>query len=137
MSASNGFAVVDKGPENYEVEIKVQTEFDNLMALFIKQDRQVVMIGEDGKVRKLDWSFESNEPEKYIHEYQIQDAAASIDSNYLALLSNNQRTVTIYKYMNMSEIKKFDMPNPVFLMTFSANSEAIILVSSTEEDTVF
>lgn len=58
------------------------------MAIFTNDEHYILTIGDDGRIRFIEWSSEIYiAPDSLIEDSEIQDAVASLDGKYFALLS--------------------------------------------------
>lgn len=67
----------------------------------------------------------------------IADAATSNDNRFYALLSDDQSKVTVYMYRDYTQIADYTSKTPIFHISFTADSNALVVLSSSDKDCEF
>ena len=103
--------------------------------MFSSDEKYIYSIGYDSSLRTLDFL---NQPDEFDSlDLNIADAATSKDNRFYALLSHDQKTVTVYMYKDYTQIADYTSKTDIFHICFLADSSALMLVSSTDEDCKF
>lgn len=70
---------------------KIKTEFTNAISVFSSDDQYVIMLGNDSRIRYLEWSVNEKKlkVKQKLQEEFLNDVLASPDGKLLVTLSKN------------------------------------------------
>jgi len=110
-----------------EQAFEIKTEFIVAGLTYSKDMKHLFVMGQDGLLRTIEWRNENNKYPTYLTETSIQEACASRNGCYFALLSKNSE-VNIYSYEDCTVVESLVNMEGTYLMNFTADSSSLVCV---------
>jgi hypothetical protein len=136
VSGTNSF-IIYSGRRWEDQLFEVKNETSTFKAQFSSNGNNVFILGNDGILKTMDWKNPNVQYPQIIKDSEIQSAIGTKDGKYFATLSENQKRITIYSYLDCSVVGKYEHMDYTYLMNFTADSSSLVCVQGTEEPQVF